>query len=101
MPGSSWEALEKWRLSADVVSEFLSAACILEQVDSQWTWTTAAQLYQFFRRWSQNNGFQQVNSKNFGVRLRKLGVKRKRTKEGRIYRVALREDVVKATRRFL
>ncbi len=90
IPSSSDEAVAEWRAVADNVSRFLRERTIRTEEPK----TAAAELYNAYVGWATRNGHKPLSSPKFGVRMRRLGVKKKRANTGNLYAVTLRLEIL-------
>jgi putative DNA primase/helicase len=89
-PLSAKRALAAWRYGVDVVMRFAEERCTkTESAD-----TSAASLYNAFIGFCQNAGHRQLSSTKFGLRLSRLGIEKKKKRDGIFYALALRLRVV-------
>lgn len=70
-PPSSGVALEKWRLAADPVAQFVAEKT--SPAPAGRGGTEASRLYEAFGMWAFSNGFRRMSSRHFAERMRILG----------------------------
>ena len=84
VPTESIVMRDRWRHEADRVSMFLE-----ERASSKPGYTAASILHQVFLSWCNQGGYRALNQTNFGKRLKRLGIGKKRTSGGWHYSVLL------------
>ena len=84
-PKSSEEAVRLWRQQADQVASFLDQRCKVDDTYEEY----ASTLYQSYSEWAGSNGHRRMSSVNFGKRLKALGVKKGRRRDGIVYGVEI------------
>jgi len=90
IPTSSESAVAEWRAIADNVARFLAERTVRTEKPK----TKAAELYNAYAAWATRSGLKPLSTPKFGVRLRRLGVKKARSASGNLYGVTLRLEVL-------
>ncbi len=84
-PPSSIVSLEAWRKSADQIAGFVDQRLDFGTEEQGVYGVLAQRLYTEYTNWAVDNGHKRMSRTNFGKRLTKLGVEKKRTREGILY----------------
>jgi putative DNA primase/helicase len=87
-PESSQRALEDWRRHSDQVAAFVD-----DKTYECERGTASSDLYGAYCQWAAKNGHRALSSTNFGKRLLKLGVIKKKKSDANYYLVGLRKVV--------
>ena len=86
-PKSAQGALEEWRHQADQVSAFVDQRCEMEGQEQ------ATKLYNAYCHWAIQMGHRKMSSPKFLKRLLRLGVEKKRTKNGTLYGLSIKKNI--------
>lgn len=80
VPCSMRTALDRWRLEADQVAQFVDEECVLSSANKE----PSGVLFKRYQDWATENGIkQQVNTRSFKERLQRLGVVWVKDRSGR------------------
>jgi len=95
VPPSHESALAAWKLSADQVALFVSERMLpssYARPEGDHDWTTAAQVYESYRRWADAAGHRPPLARNkFGGRLAAIGTPKLVTEQGTLYGIRTRQ----------
>ncbi len=87
IPQSSQERVQQWRDTGDSVSFFVSEQYEPCTSDETTQWAPANPLYQHYRKFAKDHGFQPVSAVTFKNRMEHRGLSGKHTKKGNFYPV--------------
>jgi len=82
VPASSQGTVDMWRKDADQVANFAAERLVADQDAS----TTGSRVYEIYQLWARQNGHRPLANRRFSARLEKLGFRKTRTSNARIWR---------------
>lgn len=94
-PASSIAELSEYRLNSDPIRQFSEQ--ILTPTNDRSLWIGGAELYQNYREWSNENGYNCLAANQFAGRLQAIGIDKTRTSSGNYWSAQYRDKTLQVS----